>query len=163
MPLMHCMECHHEWESTSDRSLCDWCGAGGYVLEKETHFEKFCGDLANPEFRARLLSDLKERQRFEEDEKKKMLHRHLGVGETPPQFFEQSPSPQVPADRETARDGLLNVQPLPEGAKVQYDKCIPDDEEVKFDKPVRIWGQKTLKKRPSDGTVDMSDSKSDGH
>ena len=40
MPLMHCMECHHEWESTSNKSLCDWCGAGGYILEKQTSLDK---------------------------------------------------------------------------------------------------------------------------
>jgi len=39
MPLMHCMECHHEWESTTEESLCDWCGAAGYVLEEKTELE----------------------------------------------------------------------------------------------------------------------------
>jgi len=40
MSIMHCMECHHEWESTSQKSLCDWCGAGGYVLKSKTDLEK---------------------------------------------------------------------------------------------------------------------------
>jgi len=44
MPLMHCMDCHHEWESTSDQSLCDWCGAAGYVLDPLTSLEKMIRD-----------------------------------------------------------------------------------------------------------------------
>ena len=44
MPLMHCMEGHHEWESTSEKSLCDWCGAAGYVLEQVTPLEKMLHD-----------------------------------------------------------------------------------------------------------------------
>ena len=45
MPLMHCMECHHEWESTSDKSLCDWCGSAGYVLERKIPLEKIIAKL----------------------------------------------------------------------------------------------------------------------
>ena len=147
MPLMRCMSktCCHEWEASSDKSLCDWCGEAGYVLQEKTDLERFSGELANPEFRARLLTDLKERQRFGEREDKKILRRYMGVGEMPPQFAEQSPSPTtvyIPTE-------------------VEEDKCI--DKPIKFDGPIKIWGQKTLEKRPSDGTVDMSDSKSDGH
>lgn len=40
MPLMHCMECDHEWESVTDQSLCGWCGAGGYVLKSKTSLEE---------------------------------------------------------------------------------------------------------------------------
>ena len=40
MPLMHCMECHHEWEATDKKSLCGWCGAGGYVLKDQTDLEQ---------------------------------------------------------------------------------------------------------------------------
>lgn len=42
MPLLHCSKCHHEWESsdsTLKQSICDWCGAIGYVLAKKTPLE----------------------------------------------------------------------------------------------------------------------------
>jgi len=33
---VHCNECHHEWECTSeDDRDCDWCGGGSYILESE--------------------------------------------------------------------------------------------------------------------------------
>lgn len=38
MPLMHCNECHHEWEG-KENSLCDWCDSTGYVLKKKTGLE----------------------------------------------------------------------------------------------------------------------------
>ncbi len=38
---LHCVKCHHEWEGQED-SKCDWCGAKGYILQRETVFEKFC-------------------------------------------------------------------------------------------------------------------------
>jgi len=44
MPLMHCMKCDHEWESTKHNSLCARCGEGGYVLEPETPMEKMMKD-----------------------------------------------------------------------------------------------------------------------
>jgi len=40
MPLLHCKDCHHEFEWNEIRS-CDWCGGDSYVLEEETSFEKF--------------------------------------------------------------------------------------------------------------------------
>lgn len=40
MPLLHCNECHHEWEATSKGEKCDWCGADSYVLEEKTALEK---------------------------------------------------------------------------------------------------------------------------
>jgi len=43
MPVLHCKECHHEWEGRrSDR--CDWCGAGALVLEAQSAFEKMLCD-----------------------------------------------------------------------------------------------------------------------
>lgn len=32
MFLLHCMKCHHEWESCESFEECDWCGAGSYIL-----------------------------------------------------------------------------------------------------------------------------------
>jgi hypothetical protein len=40
MPLMHCMNCIYEWESTSEKSLCAQCGAAGYVLREDSVTEK---------------------------------------------------------------------------------------------------------------------------
>lgn len=40
MPLMHCTKCHHEWESLSKDSHCDWCGAESYKLKEKTELEK---------------------------------------------------------------------------------------------------------------------------
>lgn len=38
MPYLHCNSCHHEWEGRL-HSICDWCGAGSFVLEAETPLE----------------------------------------------------------------------------------------------------------------------------
>ena len=38
MPLMHCNECHHEWEGMKE-SLCGWCNSTGYVLLEKTGLE----------------------------------------------------------------------------------------------------------------------------
>ena len=43
MPLLHCKKCHHEWEGKND-SICDWCGAEGYILEEQTDLEKLLHD-----------------------------------------------------------------------------------------------------------------------
>lgn len=40
MPLLHCSNCHHEWESASFNESCDWCGAVSYVLTKKNPLEK---------------------------------------------------------------------------------------------------------------------------
>ena len=39
MPLYHCNKCHHEFEGKE--AICDWCGAEGYILKKETELEIF--------------------------------------------------------------------------------------------------------------------------
>jgi len=44
------MSCVHEWESTSEKSLCGWCGAAGYILEKKSSFEKFVEKLKDKKF-----------------------------------------------------------------------------------------------------------------
>ena len=44
MPLLHCNLCHGEWEGEKN-SVCYDCGAGGYILEEETTFEKCVKDL----------------------------------------------------------------------------------------------------------------------
>jgi hypothetical protein len=40
MPLLHCKDCHHEWEGKKS-SRCDWCGGKSYVLQEVSDFEKF--------------------------------------------------------------------------------------------------------------------------
>ena len=48
MPLLHCKECHHEWESAPMKLLgfggqlkCDWCGCDYFeILEEKTELEK---------------------------------------------------------------------------------------------------------------------------
>lgn len=45
MPLLHCTNCHHEWESTSRTSKCDWCGAAGEVIEEKTPLERMAEAL----------------------------------------------------------------------------------------------------------------------
>jgi|WetSurMetagenome_2_1015567.scaffolds.fasta_scaffold06458_14 hypothetical protein len=40
MPLLHCKDCHHEWEGNKS-SRCDWCGGKSYILQEESSFEKF--------------------------------------------------------------------------------------------------------------------------
>ena len=44
MPIFHCNDCHHEWESMSNIS-CDWCGASGYILDNKTALENFVNYL----------------------------------------------------------------------------------------------------------------------
>lgn len=44
MPLLHCSECHHEWEATNEEEVCDWCGAPGFVLEEKTELERMLED-----------------------------------------------------------------------------------------------------------------------
>jgi len=55
MPLMHCNDCHHEWDSTSDKSLCDWCGESGYILDPQSLLDKFCEKLKSAEYRRSLV------------------------------------------------------------------------------------------------------------
>lgn len=45
MPLLHCVNCHHEWESVSRYSKCDWCGADGDVIEEKTPLERMAESL----------------------------------------------------------------------------------------------------------------------
>lgn len=43
MPLLHCVKCHHEWETAEIKGLdaiCDWCGSHAYVLDKTTPLER---------------------------------------------------------------------------------------------------------------------------
>lgn len=46
MPYLKCNKCHHEWEGTK-ASKCDWCGAGGKILEEKTPLEKMVEGLVN--------------------------------------------------------------------------------------------------------------------
>jgi hypothetical protein len=39
MPLLHCNNCHYEWEGNSN-SKCDWCGSSGYSIELQTSLER---------------------------------------------------------------------------------------------------------------------------
>ena len=48
-PLVEKGKCH-EWETSDVGSTCDWCGSGGYILQKVTEFEKFCEKVTEPEF-----------------------------------------------------------------------------------------------------------------
>ena len=41
MPLIHCNECCHEWETSDVKSLCDWCGSDGFILKDKTDLETF--------------------------------------------------------------------------------------------------------------------------
>ena len=43
MPLLHCLQCHHEWEG-GRYSKCDWCGVNGYVIEEKTPMERVFGE-----------------------------------------------------------------------------------------------------------------------
>ena len=54
MPLLHCKECHHEWEGMPDEK-CDWCGAESFTLEEQTPLDKL---LADKENLARLVNKL---------------------------------------------------------------------------------------------------------
>lgn len=59
MPLLHCNECHHEWECTTKKPKCNWCGGDFYILEKQTSFEKFVKDLLkNPEKYLNIIGEL---------------------------------------------------------------------------------------------------------
>ncbi len=29
--ILHCTECHHEWQGNK-KKICDWCGAGGVEI-----------------------------------------------------------------------------------------------------------------------------------
>jgi hypothetical protein len=40
MPLMHCTECAHEWESCEVINHCDWCGKPGKVISDKTDLER---------------------------------------------------------------------------------------------------------------------------
>jgi hypothetical protein len=45
MPLLHCSNCHHEYESYKDNwenDLCDWCGCTPYLLKDKTELELMC-------------------------------------------------------------------------------------------------------------------------
>lgn len=43
MPLLHCKECHHEWEGNF-HSKCDWCGADSFILKELTDLEELLHD-----------------------------------------------------------------------------------------------------------------------
>jgi len=46
MPYVKCENCHHEWETVSLRSKCDWCGGKiGKVLEQKTPLERMMEDI----------------------------------------------------------------------------------------------------------------------
>ena len=65
MPVMHCMKCDHEWESTSERSLCDWCGEAGYVLAKKTPLEKAVKAMKDKKIYKAILGPISEELRVE--------------------------------------------------------------------------------------------------
>ena len=47
MPLLHCSNCHHEYESYKkdwEHDLCDWCGCTPYFVKEKTELELLCGD-----------------------------------------------------------------------------------------------------------------------
>lgn len=39
MPLWKCQNCHHEWEGSNLRAMCDWCGGDGEKLAENTELE----------------------------------------------------------------------------------------------------------------------------
>ena len=45
MPLLHCENCHHEWETIEEEEICDWCGGGSYILESETPLSKMIKNI----------------------------------------------------------------------------------------------------------------------
>lgn len=46
MPLLKCTQCHHEWESSKQKTyLCDWCGAPGKILVEKTPLELMCAEI----------------------------------------------------------------------------------------------------------------------
>jgi len=40
MPILHCKNCHHEWESPHSKEFCDWCGSDSYMIKEMTELEK---------------------------------------------------------------------------------------------------------------------------
>lgn len=54
MPLMHCEDCHHEWETIETKSLCAWCGAKGYILEEKTSLDRFMEKIKDEKYRQKL-------------------------------------------------------------------------------------------------------------
>jgi hypothetical protein len=44
MPVLHCDECHHEFEGQFGKK-CGWCGAGSYMLAEQTELERFIKDM----------------------------------------------------------------------------------------------------------------------
>ena len=60
MPLMHCMKCDNEWEATSDKSLCTWCGEGGYVIDPSTPLERMLNDRERVK---RIIRETKDKRR----------------------------------------------------------------------------------------------------
>jgi len=43
MPLLHCSNCHHEWEFIGDdweHDYCDWCGSTPYKIANKADIEK---------------------------------------------------------------------------------------------------------------------------
>lgn len=54
MPLLHCDDCHHEWEgSATDR--CKWCFAGSHVIMEKTGLEQM---IADPENWKRIIRNM---------------------------------------------------------------------------------------------------------
>ena len=47
MPLLHCRECHHEWESVDFLSDCNWCGNKNYILKDKTSLEEMIEEIYN--------------------------------------------------------------------------------------------------------------------
>ncbi|MHC4298772.1 MAG: hypothetical protein ACYS7Y_15940 [Planctomycetota bacterium] len=45
MPHWKCTKCHHEWDGSRDKSMCDWCEAPGRVLEENTPLELMIRDM----------------------------------------------------------------------------------------------------------------------
>jgi len=78
------MECHHEWESTSAKSLCDWCGSGGYALKETTSLEDMVEDLKNEETKRRLFGG---------------LGGEISLRDQPPSFIEPPSFVETPAFR----------------------------------------------------------------
>lgn len=45
MPLLHCSNCHHEYEGIDYKEICDWCGSPGYIIDEKTPVEKMCEEI----------------------------------------------------------------------------------------------------------------------
>jgi len=55
---VHCNNCHHEWECTSeDERECDWCGGESYILEDKTPLEKMTENVDNIMVRLKKLNN----------------------------------------------------------------------------------------------------------